>query len=241
MIFNGVDYRRIYFIDIETVGCSSSYDTMTPELQKLWKIKAANLTKSEDSDAARLFEDRSGIYSEFGKIICISLGRVFMKDSDMHFSVKCFANRDEGELLKKFSDFLLSFDSKSVVFCGHNIKEFDIPYICRRMLVNGFSLPDCLNFSRKKPWEVETIDTMEMWSFGDKKAYTSLNLLTTIFSITSSKADIDGSQVHNVYYIENNLEKIAKYCSRDVVATAHLFFRLSGKDFINESNIEFAD
>ncbi|WP_066630365.1 3'-5' exonuclease [Labilibacter marinus] len=230
--------ENILFIDIETVPQHPSYSDVDENLQKLWDKKAQYFLKDEETPAD--IYQRAGIYAEFGKIVCISAGVIHHVQGEMHFKVKSFANDDEKQLLMEFRDMLENFMSKGPDknLCGHNAKEFDFPYIARRMLINGLKLPQALNIAGKKPWEIKFLDTLDLWKFGDYKHYTSLNLLTTIFNIPSPKDDIDGSQVADVYYKENDLERIAIYCEKDVLATAQLLLRLMGKPLIEEDYFE---
>jgi DNA polymerase elongation subunit (family B) len=121
--------------------------------------------------------------------------------------------------------------------CAHNGKEFDFPYLSRRMLVNSITLPSLLHLSGAKKWEVPHLDTMEMWKFGDYKHYTSLDLLLALFNIPSSKSEMDGSKVNGVYYQEKDLKKIATYCVSDVVAIAQLYLKMKNLPLIEERNI----
>ncbi|MGQ1785516.1 MULTISPECIES: 3'-5' exonuclease [unclassified Saccharicrinis] len=230
--------ENILFIDIETVPQHSSYQEVDENLQKLWDKKAEYFLKEEESPAD--IYQRAGIYAEFGKVVCISAGVIHYVKGEMHFKVKSFANDDEKVLLREFADMLENFMRKSPDrnLCGHNAKEFDFPYIARRMLINGLKLPQALNIAGKKPWEIKFIDTLDLWKFGDYKHYTSLNLLTTIFNIPSPKDDIDGSQVADVYYKEKDLERIAVYCEKDVLATAQLLLRFMGKPLIEQDYFE---
>jgi len=231
--------ENILFIDIETVPQHPTYDDVDEKIQKLWDKKAAFFLKGDDQTPADIYQ-RAGIYAEFGKIVCISAGVIHYVKGEMHFKVKSFANDDEKKLLMEFADMLDHFMSKSPDrnLCGHNAKEFDFPYIARRMLINGLKLPQALNIAGKKPWEIKFIDTLDLWKFGDYKHYTSLNLLTTIFGIPSPKDDIDGSQVADVYYQENDLDRIAIYCEKDVLATAQLLLRFMGKPLIEQDYFE---
>ncbi len=230
--------ENVLFIDIETVPQHEGYEQVEKNLQKLWDKKATYFLK-EDQSAADVYQ-RAGIYAEFGKIVCISAGVIYYVKGEMHFKVKSFANHDEKALLMEFAEMLDNFMSKSPDrnLCGHNAKEFDFPYIARRMLINGLKLPQALNIAGKKPWEIRFLDTLDLWKFGDYKHYTSLNLLTTIFNIPSPKDDIDGSQVAEVYYKDNDLERIAIYCEKDVLATAQLLLRFMGKPLIEEDYFE---
>ena len=219
-------------LDIETVPQYSTFDQLPEHMQKLWDHKTQYQRKEETAEE---FYGRAGIWAEFGKIICISVG-IFTKGRGTGLRVKSFASHDETELLIKFGDLLRS-QPATLVLCAHNGKEFDFPYICRRMLINGLQIPPQLEISGKKPWEVNHLDTMELWKFGDYKNYTSLNLLTAIFNIPTPKDDIDGSMVGHVYWNENNLERISVYCQKDVIATAQLIRRYRGESLIEDELI----
>lgn len=237
MILNNVSPEDILFLDIETVPQFPTYGDMPEPLQKLWDKKATSLAKGDDTPES-IFQ-RTGIYAEFGKIICISVGMIVPKDGERTFRVISFAEHDEKKLLLDFADMLLKFEKRrNAHLCAHNGKEFDFPYIARRMLINGINLPESLNVAGKKPWEVNFIDTMELWKFGDYKNYTSLNLLTCVFGIPSPKDDIDGSQVADVYYKDNDLPRIAIYCEKDVLAIAQLMLRYKNLPLMDTNKIE---
>lgn len=238
-MLENIKIEDVLFLDVETVPVVDGFDGLSPVMQALWDKKSAYFRKDGES-AAEVF-DRAGIYAEFGKIVCISVGMVFYRGGQRCFRVKSFASDDEKLLLSDFSRMLSAFATDvNRNVCGHNIKEFDVPYIARRMLVNGVKLPDMLNIAGKKPWEVKFLDTLELWKFGDYKHYTSLNLLTAIFDIPSPKDDIDGSEVAQVYYRDHDLERIAVYCEKDVLATAQLFLRYKGEPLIDASSVERA-
>ncbi len=239
---------KILFLDIETVPQTASIDELSPEMKHLWEDKFAIIKArmpekySEEATADYGYQNGAGIYAEFAKIVCISVGVIYFKGSEKHIRTKSFAGDDEVNLLRDFalmaSKFLVSAQH---YVCGHNIKEFDIPFICRRMLVNGITIPNALDVSGKKPWETSFIDTLELWKFGDFKNYTSLKLLTAIFGIPTPKDDIDGSQVASVYYNEKDVNRISLYCEKDVVATAQVYLRLCGEPTILPEHIEHAD
>lgn len=229
----------ILFLDIETVPQYSGFDELSEPMQAFWDKKSSYFRANEESPAD--VYQRAGIYAEFGKIICISVGVVFVRNQTRWFRVKSFAGHDERKLLADFGKMVDLFCSDiSRNLCGHNVKEFDIPFISRRMLINGLKLPAVLDVSGKKPWEVKFLDTLDLWKFGDYKHFTSLGLLTAIFDIPSPKDDIDGSQVATVYYKENDLDRISVYCEKDVLATAQLFLRFKGEALINPENVERA-
>lgn len=227
----------ILFLDIETVPQFESFELLPDAHKELWTAKAARISKPDDP-MEEVYQ-RAGIYAEFGKIICISVGLMVNKNKRLFFRVKSFAGDNEKELLLDFVDMLDKFSAKrNATLCAHNGKEFDFPYIARRCLINGIDLPKILRIAGKKPWEVKFLDTMELWKFGDHKHYTSLNLLTHIFDIPTPKDDIDGSQVAQVYYKEKDLERIVKYCEKDVLAVAQLYLRYNNRPLIDENNIE---
>ena len=204
----------------------------------MWDNKALHLKKT-DFDTAESLYPRAGIYAEFGKIVCISVGWFVIENSKRNLKVKSFYSDDETNLLLKFSELLKNqFNKSSHLLCAHNGKEFDFPYLCRRMLLNKIKIPDILNIGGKKPWEVQHLDTMDMWRFGDYKSYTPLKLLTHIFNIPSPKDEIDGSDVWHVYWKDKDLKKIAKYCQKDVVAVARLILAFKNESVLNDSEIE---
>ncbi len=222
-------FRDIVFIDIETVPSFEKFDALPENLQQLWTVKAAQLKLAEDLSAAEAYEDRAGIYAEFGKVVVIAIGIMhFDEDLGYQLKVKSLAHDDEKILLETFCTQLKKPFFKNIRLCGHNGKEFDFPFLCRRILINQLPLPAQLNMAGKKPWENTHVDTMQLWKFGDYKSYTSLNLLAAVFGVPTSKDDIDGSEVSTVYYEEKNLERIAKYCRKDVIVTAQVYFRMQG-------------
>lgn len=240
------ELSKIMFLDIETVPQKGRFDELADDLAHLWEEKFNVIQKrmpekyTTETTADEAFESSAGIYAEFGKIVCISVGFIHFKGLEMHFRTKSFAGDDEAKLLLDFGTMLSKFcTTKDHTLCGHNIKEFDIPYICRRMLINGIDLPSLLQIAGKKPWEISFIDTLELWKFGDYKNYTSLKLLTAVFGVPTPKDDIDGSQVAKVYYQEKNLNRISLYCQKDVLATAQVYLKMQGIQSIKPEHIEF--
>lgn len=224
--------QHILFIDIETVPLKEQYEDLTEGLQREWDRKSRFLMKGDDEDktSEELFFDKAGVFAEFAKVVCISFGSMSYQKGEWNIRLKSIANDDEKELLAEFKNMLNRFSERypGLAFCGHNIKEFDVPFLCRRMIVNGESLPAVMQLSGKKPWENPHIDTLELWKFGDYKNFTSLALLAEIFGIPSPKEDIDGSMVGAVYWKDKDLERISKYCLRDVLTTARVFLKLKG-------------
>lgn len=229
---------NVLFLDIETVPQYPDYNSVPDKFKEFWDYKSKYF-REEDQEAADVYQ-RAGIYSEFGKIICISVGIIVIKENKKAFRLKSFYGDDEADLLTEFAGMLEKYHSsnKDLQLCAHNGKEFDFPYIARRMLINGVKLPKILDIAGKKPWEVMFLDTMELWKFGDYKNYTSLNLLTHIFNIPTPKDDIDGSMVANVYWVDNDLKRIVKYCEKDVLAIAQLLLKYKGEDLISDELVE---
>ena len=226
-----VDLKNILVLDIETISAFRSYGEMNERFKKQWERKASLLKNDDNLSSEELYYDRAAIYAEFGKIICIAVGLFTRVEEDRPgLRVKAFSGHDEKEILLEFKDLMeIKLDKQNLILCAHNGKEFDFPYLCRRFLVNEIDIPNVLNISGKKPWEVQHFDTMEMWKFGDRKSYTSLDLLASLFNIESSKVGIDGSMVNKVYYEEKDLDKITTYCKQDVVVTANLLLKLNMK------------
>lgn len=231
------DISNILFLDIETVRQNRNFDELDPRWQALWEKKSRFLVKDEQT-ATDVYE-RASIYAEFGKIVAICVGVVFRQPSgELGIKLKSYHGHDEKKLLVEFGELVTkSFSGSQHFLCGHNGKEFDFPYIARRMLVHGIELPEPLELAGKKPWEIKHLDTMELWKFGDYKNFTSLDLLAAVFGIPTPKDVIDGSMVGDVYWEENDLEKIATYCKKDVATLINVYLRLVGKSIVSPDNI----
>lgn len=239
-MLQNINYNKILFFDIETVPLTYEFKDLEERAQGLWDRKTRFLQERDNLSPDELYE-KAGIYAEFGKVVCISMGFVLQKEGETQIRVKSIANENEKILLQEYIDLLNSYyNSPDFLFCAHNGKEFDIPFLCRRILINGLKLPFMLNVAGKKPWEIKHLDTMELWKFGDFKNYTSLDLLTYIFNIPTPKYDMDGSQVAKVFYEEKNLDRIIHYCEKDVIATIQLFRKYQGDSLIDEEFIQIA-
>ncbi len=236
---DNIPLSNILFLDIETVPFVSDYEYLDVRAKALWDKKALQIAKSPEDKPENLFA-KAGIFAEFGKIVCISCGIIAKEGSEQILRIKSFYDDSEKLLLAGFANLLnKSFNDDTKYLCAHNGKEFDFPFIARRMLINGIKIPTLLNTAGKKPWEVKHLDTMELWKFGDYKHYTSLDLLTYIFNIPTPKDDIDGSQVGSVYWYEGNLPRIVTYCQKDVSAIVNLFLRFRIEPIIAEHQIRF--
>lgn len=236
-MLENIKTEDVLFLDIETVPEAVSWDNLNPVMQTLWEKKSRQI-RTPEQKAEDVYQ-RAGIYSEFGKIICISVGLVRDKNP-YHFRLKSFFGKDERVLLEEFAEMIVKFSrhNRDAVLCAHNGKEFDFPYIARRMIINRITVPEILNNAGKKPWEIKLLDTMDLWKFGDYKNYTSLDLLTSILGIQTPKDDIDGSQVAGIYYVEGDIERIVRYCEKDVLAIARVLLRFMNYPGIEDENIE---
>lgn len=227
--------ENILFLDIETVPVVNEYEELPGRLKEQWDKQAQKIAQNENDTPSGLFS-KAGLYSEFGKIVCISVG--FISNNELR--IKSFYDHEEYRLLDSFSEMLNNyFTGDENYLCAHNGKEFDFPFIARRMLIKGIKLPDILNTAILKPWQVRFIDTMELWKFGNYKKYTSLDLLSAVFEIPTPKDDIDGSEVAAVYYEKDDLERIKNYCQKDVIATIQVYLRFLGEPLINEEHIVY--
>ncbi|CAN5448579.1 3'-5' exonuclease [soil metagenome] len=234
-MLESIPLDSILCLDIETVPQYPSYHDAPEALQELWARKAAVLQKGEEGAPAAIYE-RAGIYAEFGKIICISTGFLNYRNGERQFRLKSFYGDDEQQLLTEFASLLNKLPADKIL-CGHNGKEFDFPYISRRMIIQHMKIPVQLDNQGKKPWEIRHLDTMELWKFGDYKNFTPLSLLAYILGIPSPKDDIDGSLVGPVYWIEKDLNRIVTYCQKDVVTVMQVLLRLKGEELLREEEV----
>ncbi len=236
-MLDDIRIEDILFLDIETVPVTSSWDELDPSFRELWEKKSVHF-RTEGQSAGDVYS-RAGIYSEFGKIICISVGMIKERDP-LGFRLKSFFGSDEKKLLIEFSDMLSKFTGarREALLCAHNGKEFDYPYIARRMIINNLVIPPILDNAGKKPWEIKLLDTLDLWKFGDYKSYTSLNLLTAVLGIPTPKDDIDGSMVADVYYGDNDINRIVYYCEKDVLASARVLLRLMNMPYLADERVE---
>lgn len=232
------DLTKILFLDIETVPQHYRWEELDERSAKLFSDKTRFEQERNSKSAEEIYGEKGGILAEFGKVICIGVGSLRSEGEGHGMRVTSFHGDDERDVLQRFVDLLdKHYNSDEHWLCGHNGKEFDFPYIARRCVVHGIRLPKLLNIAGLKPWEVGHLDTMNLWSFGDRKAYTSLALLTHILGIPTPKDDISGADVARVYYEDKDLERIATYCKKDVVATAQLYLRLTGKGLVPDEQI----
>ncbi|MFK2819154.1 3'-5' exonuclease [Flavobacteriaceae sp. LMIT009] len=230
-----LNLENILFLDIETVPEKQHFSELDEDKQELWELKSQYQRKDEFN--ADEFYERAGIWAEFGKIICISVGYFNIQGETRTFRVTSFYG-DEIKILKDFKNLLIShFSQAKHLLCAHNGKEFDFPYIARRMIIHDITLPYKLNLFGKKPWEVPHLDTLELWKFGDYKNYTSLKLLTNVLGVPSPKGDIDGSQVYSVFYDDQDIDRIINYCEQDTIAVAQVLLRLRGDELLNKDEI----
>jgi 3'-5' exonuclease len=236
---------RILYLDIETVSQYQHYEELPEAMKPLWKQKAGRFARQMDEEwtddlAAQLYKEKAALYAEFGKIAVISVGFAVKGEDAYSLKLKSFSSLDEPEVLAGFSELISRhYNNPNTQFlCGHNIREFDIPFLCRRMIINGLKLPNMIDVTGKKPWETKHfLDTMELWRFGEYKNYSSLNLLAHVLDVPTPKDDIDGSDVGRVFWEDNDLERIAVYCEKDVATCARVLFRLQGEPGIPDERI----
>lgn len=238
-MLDNIKIEQLLILDIETVPQYAGYEELPERWKNLWNLKARNLIKTDETPE-ELYQ-RAGIYAEFGKVICISAGVLVPRGDAYVFRVKSYFGHDEKTILEEFGNMLqVNFSGAGKFLCGHNAKEFDFPYLCRRMLINGLKIPQILDLTGKKPWDVNHLDSMDLWKFGDYKSFTSLDLLAAVFDIPTPKDTMDGSQVYPVYYIEKDIEKIKTYCEKDIVTLANILLRFKGLPLLSSTDIELA-
>ena len=231
--------NNILFLDIETVPQYDSYDRVPEEWKGLWNHKAQFLIKDKQAETTETIYNRAGIYAEFGKIICISCGVISGSGEDKKLLLKSFAGHEEKIILQQFCDMLAKWTpGPQKYLCAHNGKEFDFPYLCRRLIINKIAIPSILNLSGKKPWEIAHLDTLELWKFGDYKNFTSLNLLAHVLGIPTPKDDIDGSMVGEVYWKQKDLPRITTYCQKDVITVVQVYLHLNGEAIVKNEQVE---
>jgi len=235
-----MNFANILFLDIETVPQYADYHSLPKDWKELWDIKASYLIRNKEIETAESVYHRAGIYAEFGKIICIGCGFITSEGDQKKITLKSFYGENEKILLAEFCDMLTKWAGKEQkCLCAHNGKEFDFPYLCRRMIINDVCIPSILTIAGKKPWEVNHQDTLELWKFGDYKSYTSLNLLAHSLNIPTPKDDIDGSMVWSVYWHDKDVQRIVTYCQKDVITLAQVFLKMNSESLIKTENIFF--
>lgn len=236
-MLDNIKLNKVIFIDIETVSQESEYKKLSKKWKDLWEKKSTYLRGEEE--AAEDVYNKAGIYAEFGKVICISVGIYREFPDNRIFRIKSFFGKNEKQVLTQFCDlFKKNFQSTDFILCAHNGKEFDFPFLARRILINNLSLPFVLDIAGRKPWEVQHLDTLQLWKFGDYKHYTSLALLCELFKIKSPKNDMEGSDVGRVFWEDDDLERIVKYCQNDTLAVAQLILAYKGMKQLKDSEVE---
>jgi 3'-5' exonuclease len=237
-MLENIPLSNILFIDVETVPLVAEYSQLPEPLQPFWLKKEEKLAADSTHNPGDFYFDKAGMYSEFAKIVCISAGFFIIEDNDISFRCKAFYSDDESQLLADFAGLLQNkYHLPQRYLCGHNAREFDIPFIARRMLIHQIPLPGILNIQGKKPWEVCILDTMELWKFGEYKNYTSLALLAALFGIPTPKDDIYGADVARVYWRENDLRRIAVYCNKDVITTSRVYLKYTLKGDLPDDKV----
>jgi uncharacterized protein YprB with RNaseH-like and TPR domain len=239
---NQIALENLFFIDIETVSEKEHFHLLDDGWKELW-IEKISRNLPADTTAEDFYPMRASILAEFAKVACISFGYFKKQNNETQLRIKSLCSDDEADLLKKFVSTLnqLHNNNQRWIFCGHNIKEFDVPFLCRRMLINNILIPPYIDFQNMKPWDTPILDTLHLWRFGDYKHYTSLKLLAAVLGVPSPKDDIDGSEVGNVYWKEKDLQRISVYCEKDVVTVANVVLRFKGLPLLKEEQVVFVD
>jgi len=216
-----VPLDKILFIDIETVGIESDYPTLekkNPKLAELFSNYESWFKKRfpEDADVNldQLFQTRTALVPEFARIVTVCLGIV---DQSGKFKTTVFSDENERSLLIELRKTLFKCGELGYFLCGHNVKNFDIPMMAKRMIINNILPPKIFPTYDTKPWEVKAIDTRDVWQYGQYASISTLDLMCGVMGVESSKSDeMDGSRVHEVFYKEKNIDKINTYCEKDV-------------------------
>ncbi|MEO8822986.1 MAG: ribonuclease H-like domain-containing protein [Ginsengibacter sp.] len=239
---NEIALENLLLIDIETVSEKEDFNLLDDEWKELWTEKISRNLPA-DTTAEDFYPMRAAILAEFAKVACISFGYFKKGTDERQLRIKSLCSENESQLLNDFVATLkkLHLNNQKWIFCGHNIKEFDVPFLCRRMLINSIQIPAVLDFQNMKPWETPVLDTLHLWRFGDYKHYTSLKLLAAVLGVPSPKDDIDGSQVGNVYWKERDLDRISIYCEKDVATVANIILRFKGLPILKEEQVVFVD
>ena len=233
-----MQFNNILFLDIETVSQFETYHHLPDDWKELWDLKAQIINRNKEEETSESAYPRAGIYAEFGKIICISCGYLQGHGEEKKLNIKSYCGNDEKKLLTDFAEMLKKWSGDAEKFlCAHNGKEFDYPFICRRMIILGIEIPEILKIAGKKPWDVRHLDTMELWKFGDYKSFTALKLLAKVLGIPSPKDDIDGSMVNSVYWIEKDVDRIVEYCQKDVITLTQVLLRFHCQSLVKPENI----
>lgn len=231
---------QLFLLDIETVSFAENFHLLDDEWKELWSEKIFK-SLPPDITAEEYYPQRAAILAEFAKVVCISTGYLVKADGKWQLRIKSFCSDDETFLLTHFIQLIkqMHTGNRKWVFTGHNVKEFDVPFLCRRMLVNNLSIPSCMDFQNLKPWDTPILDTLHLWRFGDYKHYTSLKLLAATLGVPSPKSDIDGSKVGKVFWVEKNLPRISEYCEKDVATVANIILRFKNLPLLSDEQIIF--
>lgn len=218
-----IDLENVVFFDIETVRIEDKLEKDT-DLYRSWEYKMRYSREAESKMEATSLEEsynnKAALYAEFAKVVCITIGKI----KDGQLMLKSFYG-EEGDMLRSFADVLNGMNAKNkyLQLAGHAIIGFDIPFLMRRCLINGVEVPNLLDTSMSKPWEVTAIDTMNIWKATSFYGASLLNIATA-FGLPSPKMDVAGYETSDVYWKEGEkgLKRIVEYCERDVLTVANI-------------------
>lgn len=215
-------YKNLFYIDIETVSNYKDFETFKNNDKKGAEIfeKKASTQYNYDYNIEEYYKNKAGLIPEWGKIICFSFG-FLTSSSELKIKSKKIVNDDEETLIKEIKEVFDIISDKNKNLCGFNIKQFDIPFLVKKLIKYNLQIPKCLNFIGKKPWEITVIDIFELWK-GTSTYYTSLEELAYFLNVENPKDFLRGDEINKTYYDEDNLEKICQYCEKDILTTTLL-------------------
>ncbi len=239
-MLNHIRLENLIFIDIETVKEHEGFSGLDDVSADLWRKKSSFFKVAEGSVEEDLYEEKAGLYAEFAKVVCISVA-FMVKNGEGKYDLrlKSFYGEEESFILKDFKELLDKYYKNSkYIFCGHNIKDFDLPFLMRRMLINQIRLPLKFNINNFKFYQPMAVDTFQIWKFGDHRNYTSLKLMQKALKIDFPEySEIDGNDIDQLYWKDKNMDSIIEHCQNDVISVAQLMLRFKSFDLLEEYNV----
>jgi uncharacterized protein YprB with RNaseH-like and TPR domain len=217
-----IPLEKLLFIDIETVGVQSDWESLKKSNLELsfvfenyidWFQK--RFPEDADKPVGQMFVNRAALVPEFARIACVSVAFVTEKGE---VKVQSFSNENEKDLLQDVQKLLRRVGELGFFLCGHNVKGFDIPMLAKRMIMNGLLPPKILPGHDTKPWEIKALDTKELWQYGGYGSIASLELMCVCMGVESSKnMEVTGNKVHEAYWVNKDIKGIVEYCEKDVL------------------------
>lgn len=244
-MFTVAALNNMIFWDIETTSNTKTAAEQPERMQELWKARCEylrglpNWPENATMTDEELWEHKASLHPEFGKIICITFGKLKLEDpSNPQIQLNSVYGDDETELLRKTAAGLEKafVNNSNTLLVGHNIERFDVPFLSKRLVINSIDLPTAFVQWNRKPWDAKMLDSSKVWSFGSwQEGFTSLNLLTAVLGLPSPKDEMAGKDVYDHYWNKGNIEGIKTYCEKDVLALGKVFLRLANfkTDIVN--------